>query len=378
MSVAGTAAAVVRRRAPRIELILAVAAVICGLAALDVFLERAERAEMAAQAEQAYQQGSRLLEAGRADDAVEALRRAHAIERKNATYELQLIAAMTAAGKTEEAEPLMNEVLDIDRNAGPANLVAARLKLKQGKIVDAEAYYHRAIYGTWPQDAVAHRIAARLELIELLISKNQKQNLLAELLSLQADAKSDPAIQLRLARWFLAAGSPGRAADAYRELIRQDANDADDYAGLGEAELEQGAYRAAHNAFASAAARKKRDSAIRAKLQLAAMLAGLDPTPRQLSSAQKYQRSLYILEWAQQDLEKCIQTRAAAPSAEQQALLERAKQAMDQQSPPQPSNEVSDAMLSLAAGIWQARLNCNAAIASDEEPLRLLMAKMTQ
>lgn len=377
MSVAGTIGSVARTRGPKIGLMLAVAGVIAALAALDVFLERAEQAEMAAQAQHAYEHGSRLLAAGRANEAVDVLRRAHAMERKNLGYELQLITALTAAGKTEEAEPLMNEVLDADRNAGPANLVAARLRLKENKFVDAEAYYHRAIYGSWPQDAASHRIAARMELIQLLISKSQKQELLAELLPLEADAKGDPAILPRLATWFMEAGSPGRAVEVYRQLIRHDPNNADYYAGLGEAELEQGDYRAAHAAFASAA-RKKNDPAIRTKLQLATMLAGLDPTPRRLSSAEKYQRSLYILGWAQQQLERCIQRQPAATSAEQQALLERAEQAMENQSPREVSNELSEATLSLAAKIWQARLSCSATLSPDEEPLRLIMSKVTQ
>jgi tetratricopeptide (TPR) repeat protein len=209
MTGAGTVAPAMRRRAPKIQLILLVAAVICALAVLDMLLERAEQAELAAQAQHAYRQGCRLLAAGHTNDALDALRRAHAMERENATYELELIAALTAAAKTAEAEPLMDEVLDMDRNAGPANLVAARLKLKEGKIVDAEAYYHRTIYGTWPQHAEAHRIAARMELIELLIAKNQKQDLLAELLPLEEEAKNDPAIRARIAAWFLQAGSPG-------------------------------------------------------------------------------------------------------------------------------------------------------------------------
>jgi tetratricopeptide (TPR) repeat protein len=378
MSVAGTIGSIARTRGPKIGLMVVVAVVIGGLASLDVFLERAEQAEMAAQAERAYEQGRRLLESGRAKEAIDALRRAHAMERKNLGYEVELVAALTAAGKTAEAEPLMNEVLDADRNDGAANLVAARLRLKEGKIVDAEAFYHRAIYGTWPQDAESHRIAARVELIDLMVAKGQKQELLAELLPLQEEAKSNPAIDSRLAQLFLLAGSPGRAADVYRELIREDPKNADYYAGFGEAELEQGDYRAAHAAFASAAARKKNDPAIRTKLQLATMLAGLDPTPRRLSSAEKYQRSLYILEWAQQDLEKCIQTKTPGATSGEQALQDRAEEAMDNQTPAHASNELSEATLSLAVRIWQARLTCNPAIAPDEEPLRLLMAKVTQ
>ena len=378
MSALGSVGVMARRRAPKIGLMLLVAVAIGALAAIDLFLEKAEQTEVANQAQRAYLQGCRLLQEGKANDAVEGLRRAHAMERKNLVYARQLIAALTAARKTSEAEPLMNEVLDADRNDGAANLVAARLKLKEGNVADAEAYYHRAIYGRWPQDGAAHRVAARMELIDLLVAKNQKKDLLAELLPLTEDAKNDSAIQMRLASLFLLAGSPGRAADIYRTLLRQDPRNADAWAGLGRAELEQGDYRAAHSAFAAAAARKPKDAAIRSKLQLATTLAGLDPTPRRLSSAEKYQRSLYILEWVQQDLEKCIQTQASGPTAEQQALLERAEEVMNRPNPGAETNEMSEATLSLAAKIWQARLSCGPASAPDEEALRLIMNKLAQ
>jgi tetratricopeptide (TPR) repeat protein len=368
-----------RSRAPKIGLILVIIAVIGALTALDMFLEDAERAELAGQAQRAYVEGGRLLQAGKADEAVDALRRAHALERKNLTYELQLITALTAAGKTGEAEPLMNEVLDADRNDGAANLVAARLRLKEGNTIDAEAYYHRAIYGQWPQDAAAHRMAARLELLDLLVAKDQKKDLLAELLPLEEEAKNNPEIQIRLARLFLIAGSPSRAADVYRAVIREQPQSAQAYQGLGEAELEQGDYRAGRAAFNSACMQKPNDPTLRSRLQLASTLAGLDPTPRWLSSAEKYRRSLTILEWAQADLEKCVQTQPSGPSGAQQNLLKQAEDAMDHQRPAQVTNELSEGALALAEKIWQAHLSeCGPATAPDEEALRLIMAKLVQ
>jgi tetratricopeptide (TPR) repeat protein len=379
MGAASRVSTLERARAPQLGLIVIVIGVIGALAIVDIFLENAERLELEDQAQKAYVQGHKLLEAGKTSEAVEALRRAHALERKNVSYELELIAALSGAGKSSEAEPLMNEVLDADRNNGAANLVAARLRLKQGKIVDAEAFYHRAIYGEWPEDAPAHRMAARMELIDLLVARDQKQDLLAELLPLEEEAKNNPAIERRLGHLFLVAGSPSRAAEVYRKLIRRDAKNAEAYAGLGEADLELGDYRAAHAAFASASAQAGNDASIRSKLQLASTLAGLDPTPRWLGSAEKYQRSLRILGWAQQDLERCIQTRPMGASNEHQSLLEQAEDVMNRQTPKQATNELSEGTLALAQRIWQARLSaCGAATAADEEALRLIMGKLAQ
>lgn len=378
MSAAGAVSAFARARELKIGLIVIVIAVIGSLAALDLFLEEAEQQELASQAQHTYVQGVRLLQAGKTDQAVDALRRAHAMERKNLAYEMELIAALTAAGKAGEAEPLMNEVLDADRNDGAANLVAARLRLKEGNLVDAEAYYHRAIYGEWPQDGAQHRIAARMELIDLMVAKNQKEDLLAELLPLQESAKNNPGLQLRLGRLFMVAGSPGRAMDVFRMLTREQPGNVDAGKGLGDADLEEGDYGAARAAFYSAFVQDSKDNSIRLKLQLAGMLAGLDPTPRGLSSEEKYRRSLRILGWAQEDLEKRIQTQGAEPNAGQQALLERAENLMGEQ-PVQVTNELSEGVLGLAERIWQTRLSAGgSATTPDEEPLRLIFMKLAQ
>ncbi len=379
MSAAATFEGILRTRGPKIGLILIVIAAIGVLWTIDIFLEDAQEAELASQARSAYQSGMRFLQAGNANSAVQDLSKAHVLERSDIGYELELVAALTAAGKTREAEPLANEVLDADRNNGAANLVIARLRLKEGKILDAVAYYHRAIYGEWPQDAAAHRIAARLELIDLLIKHNRKQDLLAELLPLEEEAGKNVQIQAPLAHLFMIAGAPSRAAEVYRELIREQPNHAAWYAGLGETDLEMGDYHAAHSEFAAASARNPQDAKIKAQSQLASTLAGLDPTPRWLPSAEKYQRSVRILSAAQEDLEKCIQSQPNGATKEQGDLLQNAENAMYASPPAQKWNEVSEQDLGLAQRIWQARVDtCGPSTSPEEETLRLIFAKLAQ
>lgn len=376
---AATVEAGLRARAPKIGLILIVIAAVAALWTIDIFLEDAQEAELASQARSAYQTGMRLLQAGDANGAVQDLRKAHALERSNVGYELQLVAALTAAGKTREAEPLANEVLDADRNDGAANLVVARLRLKEGKISDAIAYYHRAIYGEWPQDPAAHRIAARLELIDLLVKENRKEDLLAELLPLEEEAGRNPEIQGRLAHLFMVAGSPSRAAEVYRRLIHEQPKDAAWYAGLGETDLTTGDYRSAHSEFAAAFAREPQDAQIKAQLQLASTLAALDPTPRWLPSPEKFQRSVRILSTAQENLEKCIQAQPNGATKEQGDLLQEAEDAMEASPPAQKLNEIAEQDLGLAQRIWQAHVNtCGPSTSPDEEPLRLILAKLAQ
>ena len=83
-----------------------------------------------------------------------------------------------------------------------------------------------------------------MELVDFLIEHGRKEAVLAELLPLQGEAGYDAALQKRVAKLLLVAGSAQRAADAYRSLIVQFPTDPDLYSGLGESELFSGQYRA--------------------------------------------------------------------------------------------------------------------------------------
>jgi tetratricopeptide (TPR) repeat protein len=373
----------VKTRRPTLGLIAMVVVAIAGLTALDLFLEKTQQAELRSSAEHFYVDGSRLLKQGKAEQAVELLRRAHALVRQNGTYELELINSLIAAGKIDETEPLMNDVLQREPNDGRANLIAARLSVKNGRTADAEAYYHRAIYGEWPHSsgnaddsgqAARHRISARMELIDFLVEKGKKQELLAELLPLQEAAGNDPVIEKELGRLFLVASSPSRAADVYHALIQQDPNDAEAYAGLGEAELQQGRYREAKAAFITAAVHKLNDASLRERMELANTMTALDPTPRQLPSVEKYHRGLRILELSRTSLEKCV-----AASNKGDESLKAAQDTLSRNAPSHVTNELAEETLALAEKMWQARIKmCGASTSEEEEPLRLIMERLAR
>jgi tetratricopeptide (TPR) repeat protein len=336
---------------------LVIIVVVTCLAAVDQFLARVESAEMTSSAQRSYVTGSRLLAEGNAGKAIDPLRDAHVLERQNPEYELQLIAALTAAGKTVDADPLLTDILQREPNDGRANLTAARLMIRKGNIAEAEAYFHRAIYGGWSGDEGAHRVSTRMELIDLLARRNRKQELLAELISLQAETPANDEIQKRLGKLFLLAGAPARAANVYEGLIGQDPTDIAAYLGLGEAELAGGDYSAAHAAFFRASSRDPNDESIRARLQTLNTVAELDPTVRQLTSAEKYSRSIRILDMARASSAECVAggPRSLIPSADETAqLLKTAEATIASQVPAHVTNEIAEGVLSLAEKIWQA------------------------
>lgn len=365
--------------ARKLGLIAIIALVIAGLATVDRFLERAQNSEVQSLAERSYADGLRLRRAGKVNEAVEAFRKAHSLERRNVEYELQLIEALIDAKKPEEADLLMREILDREPNNGRANLYAAHLMIAERKDADAESYYHRAIYGEWPDNASAHRIAVRMELADFLAAKGKQEELLAELLPLQEEARNDPAAQRRIAQLFLAAGSPSRGAEEYRSLIKQNSKDGDAYAGLGEAELQMGNYRAAREAFLSAAARKPNDPAIQKKVQLSTTLNALDPTARKLTSNEKYRRSLQILELARSELQSCLSTNPAGVSDSTRQLLTSIDDTLSKKPPTAVTNELAEQVLGLAEDTLQARIKlCGKAVSPNQEVLTLIMEKLAQ
>ncbi len=366
-------------------LIAAIVFVIAALTFIDSFLEKTERRDVEVQAQQAHLEGARLIKQGKLSQGIEFLRKAHALERANTLYELDLIDALITAAKTDEAEPLMNEIMLREPDDGRANLSAARLMLEKGKTVDAISYYHRAIYGEWPQNAPAHRVAARLELVHLLVTTGKNKELLAELLPLQEEVKpkeggNGAAIQKELGHLFLVAGSPSRAAASYQALIDHNPKDAEAYAGLGESQLEQGQYREAHAAFLVALRYKPEDPSFRRRLDLSSALTELDPTPRRLASIEKYRRSLHILQLAYDDLNACVAKHPGEASPGETAqLLSAAHDVLSRKLPPNATNELSEGVLGIAEKTWQTRVKaCGAGVSPDEEPLRLIIEKLAE
>jgi len=350
------------------RLIALLVLVVVALAGADRFLARLASVEVRKTAERSYAAGTRLLNAGKTGAAIDSFREAHSLDRQNDRYSVPLISALTKTGRIEDADPLVTEVLQREPNDGPANLAAARLKVREGQTTDAEAYFHRAIYGHWRDAEEPHRVAARLELVDLLARTGHKQALLAELLALEAEGPADPGIQRRVGYLFLAADSPARAADTFRAILAKDAADVAALSGLGEAELEEGRYRAAREAFEQASQRDPANESVRSHLDTLSAVTGLDPTLRQLTSAEKYRRSVRILEMTREEWGAC-----GDRATDNQKMLAAADAALGRPAPAHATNESAEEVLSLAEMLWHAE---PVACGIRSEALRLVMRKL--
>ncbi|HVW09819.1 MAG TPA: tetratricopeptide repeat protein [Bryobacteraceae bacterium] len=302
-------------------------AVLAGMAfiTIDTVLANTERRETALEAARLGNEGQRLMSEGKFDDAIESFRAAIANQRENPEYTLELGRALRTAGHLNEAESTLEDLLRTNAMDGAANLALARVFVKQGQFESAAFYYHRAIYGQWNASGAAqHRMQVRFELADLLVKRNQKQELLAELLPLQTEAPADLATQQKLADLFLTAGSPVRAEEIYRAQVRL------------------------HPA----------DAALRQGLNLTDQILRLDPMRPELSEQERYQRSIHILQM--------VTDRASACQPPSDLLQELPAHTPEEN-------------LAQARQFWHVvKQNCPSTISESDKPLELVLAASSQ
>jgi Flp pilus assembly protein TadD len=329
-----------------------VLAAIIALFAIDTILSRTDRAASRAEALRLFEDGERLQAQGQMRNALERLRSAVAAERQNPRYQRGLAAALLAAGRPADAQSVLADRLQHDPTDAEASLMMARALEREGETRQAIAFYHRSIFGDWSEAERAHRVEARFELVGLLAAEHAREELVAELLPLESEAPADPATRKRIAHLFLAAGSPSHAVAIFRELARQDRTDADAYAGLGDAELQQGDYRSARRAYATALTLRPGDQGIASHLDLCDRALALDPTQRGVTPSEQYRRSGALLGLTVAAVDSCTRTvRAPAPS-----LLDSARAALAWPAPAASAQgAAAETRANLAERIWQAR-----------------------
>lgn len=342
------------------------AAAIAGLLVFDLFLARIERREATAHAANEYADGVSLLARHKISEAADRFSAAVSIDRSNTTYALGLAEAELEGGQTADAESTLHDLLERAGNDGAVNLVMARTLLRSGRSEEAKAYYHRAIYGRWGPDSTARRREARFELIDLLAQRGSRPELLAELLPLEDTPPDSVALRERVANLFISAGSPGRAATSFRQLLRQDPRNAEAYAGVGDAEMALGNFRAARADFTEALRLRPADSSFAARLAIADSVSTLDPTARGIGSAQRLARSRALLERTLSVVLLCGATTERTKAARN--LL--GSNVRDVQ-----RDAVVDSMVEAATSLWSAR---PAPCGSTDRVLTLLQIRLAQ
>lgn len=210
---------------------------------VTAFAAKAYRAKERALATQWYASGERDLAACHAEAALEDFRSALIYSRDDSHIELQLAKALAAAGRLSEARAYLLRLWEDEPGNGTFNLELARLAADSHMMSEAVQYYHNAIYGQWDDDPAGHRLQARLELAEFLLSIGQNAQAQTELTALSPDLPRDPVLETKVAELLLKTGEYEHAAPLFRQALRLRPNYNPALEGAEEVSFNMGNYR---------------------------------------------------------------------------------------------------------------------------------------
>jgi tetratricopeptide (TPR) repeat protein len=335
------------------------------------------RRTQVARAKEFFAHGSQLEAVNKEQQAIEAYQNALTISRDNTQYRLAVALSLMKLGKLNEAAIYFDELLRADPAAAVPNLMLARISASHGAIDRAVDYYHRAVFGYWPPGSEQKRTAAQWELVDLLRKRGTKKQVLAELMQLEQLPNDDEG-RKRVANLLLTYGAPSQASEIYRDILRQNNDDAQAWAGLGEADLMRGRYLDAQSAFRRAARRNSSDEPIQKRLDLANAVVNLDPGLRGLSPADRFHRSQVLLRMALSSLDTCLAARGIPiiPQPDGQ-LVARARKAAGARFRRAAYAEAVESNISLAERLWGLRTDACGSSGSPEALARVL-ARLSQ
>jgi tetratricopeptide (TPR) repeat protein len=341
-------------KAPVAKLAMVVTTIL-GLLLLAVSLNYYYRNQRNGRAQKSFQAGNELVQAERYPEAIEQYRNALSISHSNENR-LALGLALVKAQLLPEAEIYLREVLRDHPQSGPANVGLAEAYAAQGQLDAAVTCYHQAIYGAWPDHPAEHRVQARMELVKTLGIAGREKAAQAELLAILPELPADSENRKHVARMLFDVGLFQESADLYRSILQRDRNDADAYAGLGDAEVAQWNYTAARDAYNRAFAARPSDESIQQRLKICDQVLATDPTMAGLRSAERYRRSQDLLSAVLTVQDQCQATHPGVGATGSPApALDAARKQVAQHRRPASYADATDDNLSLVKQLWAAR-----------------------
>jgi tetratricopeptide (TPR) repeat protein len=255
-----------------------------------------------------YAAGERDLGAGHPASAIDALRRAVAIERDNQRYRLALSSALEAAGQDDAARQVLVGIRQLSPENPEANLRLARIEGRQGDAAAAIRYYQSALYGTWGAEQQDRRREVRVEFVHYLLTHDDRALALSELLILSGNLPDQAALHVEAGSLFNDAGDPGRALDQFRRALRLDPGSRPALAGAGESAFELGDYVVAQR-FLRAATQEPSDpqfDRLSERLQVADLVLARDPLLPRLSPRDRRDRLMSSVAYTRTRLTDCL------------------------------------------------------------------------
>jgi tetratricopeptide (TPR) repeat protein len=247
--------------------------------------------------------------AGQLRRAIQEFRAALSYDRSNFQYQLSLARALRESGGTGEAESYLLNLWERSPQDGSVNLALGRLYAREGVLDKAIQYYHKAIYGEWPDDSDSRRRDARFELIEFLLRQKAFAQTQAELIAATPSLPRDSALQLRLADLFNQAQDYEHALSQYEEVLHLDPGNAAALAGAGKAAFQLARYRTAETYLRRAAAAEPHDAQSSQWLEASTLVLRSNPFAPGLSNSERMRRLRMAFNQAGARLSACAQDR---------------------------------------------------------------------
>ena len=286
---------------------IVVLVVLCAAAVVGLVLTRAaaraNRTVRNRDARSWYNAGEHHLANGRTEPAIQALRRATAINRDDRAYRLALAGALAADRQDDAARQVLLGIRESAPEAPDVNVQLARLEARHDDLTAAVRYYQNAAYGAWSGDQGEARRQVRIELIRYLLTHEERGRALSELLVLSGNLPDDVESQTQAGQLFLDAGDPRRGLDRFRQALRIDPQHRPALAGAGQAAFELGDYTSAQRYLRAADPASGRVAELRVVTDL---VLTRDPLRPGLSLRQRQERALVGLSRAVEVLDRCV------------------------------------------------------------------------
>jgi len=304
---------------PRVRLvfIVFVIMIIAGFGAIKVYVSYLRELESSL-AQRWYARGEESIAKGYPSVAIDDYRNALGYDGSNREYRLKLAEALMTEGRLAEARAYLLTLWSLDPAGGELNLDLARLYAAQNKPAVAVRYYRAAIDGVWDRDPLQHRIDARFELVQYLMQSGDKARATAELIAIQAESPTDPAINSRIGDLLLKLGEPSRAARSFAVVLKGNPKNVEALSGAGQAALAMGDYRQAVHLLSTANeyTGSKPGSPEADQLAIARQAYDIDPYLRSLTITQRANRVAAAFDLAMRSLRVCASQQSVILSPE--------------------------------------------------------------
>lgn len=353
-----------------------IVAVIILMIAIAGFLSYYYRSQRTERAEQHAVSGDKLMKGSRYQEAIEQYRSALSISHSSKDR-LALATALIKAGRWNEAEIYLGELVRENPDSGLVNLGLGRIAVQKGNASNAVDYFHKAIYGSWPDSSQKDPASMRMELINFLGKAGRLKQAQVELLTLIAENPEDLEISRQSAYLLLNYGLPAESAQTFREIVKKNPENAEALAGLGQAEFVLGNYGSAQRALQSALQRNPGDMKSKQKLETAEQILEFDPNLRGLKSSARYERSRKLVEATLESLDQCLAQKALPLSVSEAGIVGAARKSLASKKRPSSYSDQMDINLSLAEQLWKVRINACGPPKDSDEYLNLLITRLS-